>query len=256
MNGAYKAKRAEYSKDSVEYSKITSIYTKKAILTSILFAVSYVLITFILLSTSILLASKAYLGFYGKTTIFGAMLLTFKNGLVGNGTHLYPLGHIINFNGEYLGNVKYLFQNIVVMVMVVVSILGCAFYSMKAYVKGDKNGIDKQEKKLMVIPFIFLILTFACGVVYNQVANLNALNYYYVPSVMGIGIVVTLVNYLSEKCDKVLFEVCGLKVTLLKLIVAVLCVLAVISFALSIPAALGLSSNFKLFAFNVFGNIL
>lgn len=256
MNGAYKAKRAEFSKESVEYAKITSIYTRKAVLTSVLFAVSYILITFILLGVSLLLASKAYLGFYGKSTIFGAMLLTFKNGLVGNGTHLYPLGHIINFNGEYLGNVKYLIQNIVVACMVLVSILGCAFYSMRAYVKGDKNGIDKQEKKLMVIPFIFLVLTFACGVVYNQVANLNSLNYYYVPSVMGIGMVITLVNYLSEKCQKVLFEVCGLKVTLVGLIVTVLCILALASFALSIPAVLGLSSNFKLFAFNVFGNIL
>lgn len=256
MKGAYKAKRAEFATESTEYAKVTSIYKNKATLTAILFAVSYLLITVILLCGSALPVAKAYGVYYGKKTVFGAMLASLTSGLIGDGMGLYALGHLINFNGEYVGNGKYLFQNVVIAGAVVISILVCAFFSMKAYVKGDKNGVDKKEKQLLIMPYIFFIVTLLCGVIYAQVANLNGLGYYFMPSVMGIGVAVTLINYLSEKFNKTLFTVLGVKVTAVGLAVAIITVLAIVSFALSIPAILGLPSNIKLFAFNVFGNIL
>ena len=140
--------------------------------------------------------------------------------------------------------------------MVIVSIIGCAFYSMKAYVNGDKNGINKTEKQSLVMPFIFFIIIMATAIIFNQVANLNGLAYYYLPAVMGMGIVVTLINYLSEKYNKTLFEVLGVKFSLVGLIVSLLMVIAIVIFAIAIPACLGLSSNFNLFAFNVFKNII
>ncbi len=256
MRDAYFAKRDSYEKNSNEYAVVTKIYKNKLTLTTILFAVSYVLISFVILCASMLAVFKLYLNFFGAKTMFGAILSNLGAGLIGDGNGLYALGHVINFNGEYLGNGRYLVPNLIVTAITVVSIIVSTVLAMIAYVKGDKLKVNAKLQKSFLITFLTFLVPFVCGVIFNQVANLNSLTLYLLPSVMGIGIAVNLINYCLLVYKKELFEVGKIKFTAVGLALLIISVLALVSFGLSIPSVIGATNNVKLFAFNVFGKII
>lgn len=224
--------------------------------TLLLSVMGMILIPVLLITGSFLSAYKTMSVFYGSANLLTYGAAHFSASFYGvvtaySAINAYsPFGWIINYSAEKLSADKFIFGNIVIAIVNLVSLIFCGYVLVKKILNLVNKNMTETEKYNRFIPMLVAF----CGFIVLWILNFigaKGIGSYYVPTIFGYILTVFAFIELKENDKKVLFRLKGNDIMLFDVIACGVLSLATVAFALAVPAFIGLPAAHGLFAFNV-----
>ena len=215
-----------------------------------------VIIPVLLITGSFLSAYKTMSVFYGTSNLLsmGAAHLTasFYNAATAfTAVNSYsPFGWIINYSAEKLSANKFIFGNIVITAVNLFSLVFCGYTIVKNIMALKKGEMTKEEKYLRFIPMTLVFVGFITVWLLNFIGAVG-ISGYYLPTIFGYILTVFAFIGMKEKFNKPALKIKGFTFSVVDVVSIALLFLSVITFALAVPAFIGVPASIGLFSFNV-----
>lgn len=243
---AYRSRKNALKDDLRSLALNKKDYQRKATLTIAMAIISHVLLPFIVISLTYLTAVNSFGGYYGDKNLFAYMGKHFNQA-----TTLYAIipkwGYAFNYTAFSFTENKYLFGNVALVFASAISLITTLVYTIVSVITERKQGLSKENKFLLVMPFIFFLVFFLTAFILPIKLMMNEFDAGYIPTICLLGLAVVLFTYMNNEDKKVLFSIGKLQITTTKLVTAIIVVTALVFFAIAIPTYIGVGATPNVF---------
>lgn len=216
-----------------EVKQIRSRYLKLSVPNFVLAFISYLLVPFVFVVASFLIAYPTISGFYNVNNLFLGLSKHFMSVLTSSALGFGSVIGLtfIDFDG------KMAFGNIAVIAINVIGILLAIVYAVSLFVK--KEGLNAKNRNNYILPLIFSLVAFLSIWIIDAIVG-SSLEVYMCASIFASIIVVLLYNALSKQFNKPLFTLKGYGVNAVNLTAVILVIISVVALGLGIPSLIGI----------------
>ena len=254
QNKAYKIRLAN-EEDAKKQAGITAVYQRKATLSAVVAFMSFVIATLLISVVCFLIGYGTYSSVYGQTNAISYTFSVIKDGFSSiNATTFDSIstynffGYAVNYGAQAFGGSKFAFGNIILTFIGVFALVYCFIYYI--FDLFDKNKNEKHYKGVYV-NYLFLAVSYIVGFVLMGIISNVGISGYLTPSLFSLVIIVCAFYIFDNEDKKAIFKVNKTEFSITRTVATILAVAAIVAFALSIPALLGITVNPNLFSWNL-----
>lgn len=255
QNKAYKF-RLTRANDEKEEQTLASDYTRKATVSGVIAFSGFILLTIILSVVFALIGYKTYCGVYQNTNVISYGISLIKDGFsVINPTSLDTVnsssfwGYAVNHGAQAFGQNKYAFGSIISAFLGFFALVFCFVYFITE--KLDKNKSADVNSKNLYLNYAFVAVAAIAGYVLTGLTANSGFAGYLLPTLFIYCVTVSAFAILDKEDKKAIFKIKSAEFTLSRIVASVLGLAILVSFALAVPAFIGISANTGLFSWNL-----
>lgn len=255
QNKAYKFRLAS-AKDEKEERALSFDYSRRATVTAVIGFAGFVLCTVIFSVIFSLVGYKTYSGVYQSTNVISYGINLIKDGFsVVNPTSFSTAnsysfwGYAVNYGAQGFGGDKYAFGSIILAFISFFSLVYCLVYYIAE--KLDKSREMDVASKNLYLNYAFLAIAVVVGYVLTGLTVNGGTSDYLIPTLFVYGVTVCAFAILDKEDKKQIFSIKSVGFTVSRTLASVLGLAIFISFALAVPALIGISANTGLFSWNL-----
>lgn len=254
--GAYKKRAQALEGDAVSLKENKALYKKKFTFSLIMGIIGFAVLPFVMFGITFLAGYMAFSAFYADTNLLSYAFKHLVAGFtaVSDNAHGSTLGWVVNYGYQSFGTDKYIFGNMIITFVNLFAVLYGLCHIILLVIENRKKGLPAQIKYGVISTYIFFMLAFLCGWLFNFIGS-GATGGYYASSVFASFISIWLFTTFDKENIKPLFIVKGYKITITRIITVVVVVGALVVFGLAVPGLLGIASEKSLFAWNVLSGL-